>query len=194
MWEMGPARGRKGLEGAEASSAAPPWLGAVSCRWALSAGGAQSSLHTLVMGITQNVEARGCFHCAPAGVVRSEVRPRLPARTGTAIAHGPHGLPSQHRGGVGPFLLEPFPSQSQLPATSSRVGKETKGNPEKWREQSGALAVPLPAAARSWEGGSTSPPRQRRWPPARRQAALPWQRHEDPICLPCLQLASLSRF
>lgn len=65
---------------------------------------------------------------------------------------------------VGAFLLESFPRQSQLPATSGHVGKEARGNPKKWHEQSGALAVPLPADAQSpgvtcqsRGGGSASP-------------------------------------
>lgn len=62
MGNRGPDRDSKGSEGAEASSAAPPLLGAASCLWALSGGGVQSSLHTLVMGITQNTQAWGCFH------------------------------------------------------------------------------------------------------------------------------------
>lgn len=62
MGNRGPARDSKGSEGAEASSAAPPLLGAASCLWALFGGGVQSSLRTLVMGITQNTQAWGCFH------------------------------------------------------------------------------------------------------------------------------------
>lgn len=48
------------------------------------------------------------------------------------------------------FLLESFPGQSQLPATSGHAGKKTREN--SWRtqrEQPGALAVLLPVGARS---------------------------------------------
>lgn len=61
------------------------------------------------------------------------------------------------------FLLESFPSQSQLPATSGHMGNKTRGKPRKWHEQSGALAVLLPANAQSpgmtcqWVGGKQGP-------------------------------------
>lgn len=165
MGNRGPARDSKGSEGAEASSAAPPLLGAASCLWALSGAGVQSSLHPLVMGITQNTQAWGCFHHGlpvAAGLGQS------PQIYGHACLHAlPVAVGESHHSMEVPvraFLLESIPSQSQLPATSSHVGKETNGNPKKWHELSGALAVLLPAdgqprgvTCQSWEAGSVSP-------------------------------------
>lgn len=51
-------------------------------------------------------------------------------------------------GPVEVFLLECFPSQSKLPAPSD-LGRETRRSPKTWHEQSGVLAVMLPADVRS---------------------------------------------
>jgi len=117
-----PARDSKGSEGAEASWAAPPWLGAVSWLWALPGGGVWSSL---VMDITLNAQRHGCCRWpwgwgGPLGGTAMPV----------CIAHGSRGVPPRHAGASWGFPPGALPQPEPAPCHRWPRGEEAEGGPQ----------------------------------------------------------------